>query len=277
MPSASHSALKNIPKRLRSAATPRVVFGDVVYEPGGTCGPRVQADFQLVVLLEGEVTAEVEGRAIVLRAGQVGLFRPGRKEHFRFTPKRKSRHTWCAVQPACVEAALAAACTAVSEVLPVTRRFAQLMELGLSLPRAGVARAQGLIEVLGLAALQEYVYTGQGAPGAAAAEPDALRRALEWVEQSGHEPVDLRGLARVAGVSPAQLVMLFRRYLGTTPIRHVWEARTRRGGQLLRETGLTVSEIAFQCGFQTPFHFSRWAKELFGASPRTLRKRAWLA
>jgi AraC-like DNA-binding protein len=55
----------------------------------------------------------------------------------------------------------------------------------------------------------------------------------------------------------------------------VWEVRTRRGALLLRETGLTVGEVAFRCGFQTPFHFSRWVRELFGVSPRALRAKAW--
>ena len=34
-------------------------------------------------------------------------------------------------------------------------------------------------------------------------------------------------------------------------------------------------EIALRCGFQTPFHFSRWVRETEGASPREVRARAW--
>jgi transcriptional regulator GlxA family with amidase domain len=136
-------------------------------------------------------------------------------------------------------------------------------------------RAPGLVESLGLATLQEYLFAaGRGATDREE-EPDALRRALDWVGQEGHRSVDLRTLAREAGVSPAQLVKLFRRHLGTTPIRHVWETRTRRGAQLLRETGLTVAEVAFRCGFQTPFHFSRWVRDLYGLPPRALRSREW--
>src|SRR6185295_9194592 len=122
--------------------------------------------------------------------------------------------------------------------------------------------------------LQEYLFAAQRALASAPEEPDALRRALEWIGQGGHQAVDLPALARVSGVSPAQLVKLFRRHLAIPPIPHVWETRTRRGAQLLRETGLTVGEIAFRCGFQTPFHFSRWVKELFGVSPRGLRAKA---
>lgn len=275
MPAASHQPLKNIPKRLRSAASARVQFGDVVYEPGGTCGPRVQQDFQLVILVEGDAHVAVDGRELKIGAGQVGLFRPGRREFFRLSERRKTHHTWCAVHPSLVSAELAAICTRAADVLPVTRRFEQLMELGLSLPRAVGERAPGLVETLGLAALQEYLFAGERSAVPEPDEPDALRRALEWIGQEGEQATDLPALAREAGVSPAQLVKLFRRHLGTTPIRHVWEVRTRRGAQLLRETGLTVGEVAFRCGFQTPFHFSRWVRELFGVSPRALRARAW--
>lgn len=267
--------LQNIPKRIRSARSAKVLFGDVVYEPGGTCGPRIQQDYQLVVLVEGEARVDVEGQTVKIAAGEVGLFRPGRREFFQLAERRKTHHTWCSVHPSLVAPALATACAGAPEVLPVSRRFEQLMELGLSLPRAAGESAPGLVESLGLAALQEYLFAGQRAPAAETDEPDALRRALEWIGQEGHHATDLATLARESGVSPAQLVKLFRRHLGTTPIRHVWETRTRRGAQLLRETGLTVGEIAFRCGFQTPFHFSRWVRELYGLAPRELRRREW--
>jgi AraC family transcriptional regulator of arabinose operon len=268
-------ARQSISKRLRTARTPRVLFGDVIYEPGGTCGPRVQTDYQMVVLMEGRVSATVEGRALTIAAGQAGLFLPGRLELFAFAPERKSHHTWCSLHPSLVGGELAARTLTAPAVLPVSRRFGQLMELGLSLPRRAESSAPGLVEALGVAALQEYLFAGSHATAEQTDEPDALRRAVEWIGMEGQGPVDLPALAKIAGVSPAQLVKLFKRHLGTTPLRYVWEARTRRGAQLLRETGLTVGEVAFRCGFQTPFHFSRWVKQLHGVPPKALRAKAW--
>lgn len=268
-------ARQNIPKSLRSARTTRVLFGDVIYEPGGTCGPRVQPDYQMVVLMEGGVRVRIEAETMDLAPGQVTLLVPGRTEFFAFVPDRKSHHTWCSLHPSLVAAETAAAVARAPAVLPVSRRFGQLMEMGLSLPRFAETGAPGLAEALGMALVQEYLFAGQRAAAPRADEPDALRRAIEWVGQEGHEAVDLAALAAIAGVSPAQLVKLFRRHLGTTPLRYVWETRTRRGAQLLRETGLTVGEVAFRCGFQTPFHFSRWVKQLYGVAPRTLRAQAW--
>lgn len=275
MSKASHSRLKNIPIKIRAVNSARVMFGEVVYAPGGTCGPRVQPDFQLVVIVEGTATVDVDGRERRLAAGQAGLFLPGGRERFVFAPDRRTRHTWCALQPALVPAATAGAGRRAAPVLPATRRLEQLIELGLALPLTAGTQTHALADALGLAALQAYLFADTRQERRATDEPDALRRALAWIGASGHEAVDLPALARTAGVSPAQLVKLFRRHLGATPLRYVWETRTRRGVQLLRETGLTVGEVAHRCGFQTPFHFSRWCRELHGVAPRDLRAQAW--
>lgn len=270
----SPAGIKNLSITLRSALAERVVFGDVIYATGGSCGPRVQADFQLVVIEAGEARVTVDGTEVRLAAGEVGLFCPGRREFFEFSEKRRTHHTWCAVQPSLVDEALQQACAAAPAVMPLSHRLAQLLELGLGLPTTTGRRAPGLVEALGLAALREYVFDAQDQAGGRA-EPDALRRLLEWFGLHAAEPADLPALAKVAGVSPAQLVKLCKRHLGVTPVRALWEARTRQGVRLLRDTGLTVGEVAFRCGFQTPFHFSRWVRALTGASPRTVRERAW--
>lgn len=266
---------KNISKRLRYAHTPRVVFGDVVYEAGSSFGPRVQPDYQLVVLEEGRVRVDVDGTEMAINSGEVGLLLPNGKEQFVFTGDRKSRHTWCAVSPAMMGEDLQAEGHQAPRVLPVSRRLAQLMEMGLSLSALATTHSHGLVEALGMAVLQEYLFSGRRTCAHPTIEPDAIRRAIEWVGVDGNERVDLPSLAKLVGVSTAQLVKLFKRHLGTTPMRYVWEARTRRGSQLLRETGLTVGEIAYRCGFQTPFHFSRWVKQVHGMSPKKFRAQAW--
>ncbi|MCC6416030.1 MAG: helix-turn-helix transcriptional regulator [Opitutaceae bacterium] len=252
-----------------------MTFGDVVYQPGGRFGPRVQSDYQLVVLVDGAMQIEVDGVPREVQPGHVTLLRPGGRENFAFSAVRKSHHTWCALRPGIVSAELRDACAQAASVLPVTHRFAQLMELGLAMPLTAGTQAHGLIDALGLAVLQAYLFTDARQQRRAADEPDTLRRALAWVGQEDRERTDLPTMAAAAGVSPTQLVTLFKRHLGTTPLRYVWETRTRRGAQLLRETGLTVGDVAFRCHVQTPVHFSRWIKQLYGVPPKALRARAW--
>jgi AraC-like DNA-binding protein len=130
-----------------------------------------------------------------------------------------------------------------------------------------------MLAAMGRLALHAYAAEDRAPPIAGPTEPVA--RLLNWLDEHLAEPVDLPTLARVAGVSRAQLVRVCRRDLGETPLRWVWRRRTARGVQLLRDTGLPVSEIAWRCGFQTPFHFTRWVRQCEGVSPRALRRAAW--
>jgi transcriptional regulator GlxA family with amidase domain len=63
--------------------------------------------------------------------------------------------------------------------------------------------------------------------------------------------------------------------MNTTPARYLWQFRIERGAAMLGETGHTVAEIAYRCGFQNPFHFSRLVKQHFGQSPKEIRRHAW--
>ena len=74
---------------------------------------------------------------------------------------------------------------------------------------------------------------------------------------------------------PPHLIRLFRSHLNATPMRLLWHKRVERGAELLRDTELSVSQIAYQLGFSTPFHFSRLVKEHFGCSSTMWRKQQW--
>jgi len=50
---------------------------------------------------------------------------------------------------------------------------------------------------------------------------------------------------------------------------------TNRRGTSRRDSGFGVGEIAYRCGFQTPFHFSRWVRATESRSPREVRTQVW--
>ena len=58
---------------------------------------------------------------------------------------------------------------------------------------------------------------------------------------------------------------------GTTAQRHIQDAVIERSKQLLVETRLPVSEIAYQLGFEYPQHFSRLFKSRTGMTPNAYR------
>src|SRR5262245_7986884 len=105
--------------------------------------------------------------------------------------------------------------------------------------------------------------------------PADLVRALAWLRGHLSEPVDLEGLALVAGVRPRTLESHFRMFLGTTPlgwVRRMRLAHARRELQRARADA-TVTDIALASGFTQLGRFAANYRAAFGEAPSmTLRR-----
>lgn len=266
----------NISWDLRSVRAPRVTIGQVVYRPGGYCGPRVQRDWELVLLHSGACRARVNQAWRDLAVGQVALFRPGRREFFRFAPETETHHSWCSVRPAFLPVALRRELAAAPFSAPVSEVFQRILSAAFLLRDAAAPEAARVVESLGLALCAEFLdMVRRQRPENRTDE--AVARALRHMEDHYGAESCLRDAHRAAGCSRNTLIARFASVTGSTPGRYLWQWRVEKGLALLTETGLTVAEIAYRCGFKNPFHFSRCVRRRQGASPREIRRRAWSA
>ena len=65
----------------------------------------------------------------------------------------------------------------------------------------------------------------------------------------------------------------FHRCYGTTPAKWLIKRRLECAAQMLRTSSLSIIEIALECGFEEPSHFSRTFKSRFGRSPTDYREK----
>lgn len=100
-----------------------------------------------------------------------------------------------------------------------------------------------------------------------------LLRVIGRMEQSLENPLSRDELARTAGVSLRQLERLFRQHLGRSLGEHYLGLRLARSRDLLRQTTMSVLEVALVCGFASASHFSRAYRARFGHAPRAERAR----
>ncbi|MCX7819108.1 MAG: AraC family transcriptional regulator [Kiritimatiellae bacterium] len=258
----------------RGVRTRHVSFGQVRYQPGGYCGPRVQRDYQLVMLHSGACEVRVDGSARRLLPGLVYLFTPGHRELFRFARDGETHHSWCSVAPSLVGGVLRRELAGGAEGVAVSDALEKIFAAAFSLPPPAHAAARAVVEALGRAALAEFARLRREASAALGRDP-CVQRALRHMEGHLADRECLEGARRAACCSPNALLYKFRAATGLTPARYLWRLRTERGAAMLTETGLSVAEIADRCGFANPFHFSRCVRRLFAMSPRQLRRRAW--
>ena len=258
----------------RHIQSPRAVFGQVIYEPGGYCGPRIQQGIEFVILYHGSCEALVDGHSRTLRPGPVYLFLPRHREEFRFASDSPTHHSWFTLRPDLPDAGLRRALSrAPSEASP-SPLFTKLLADVFLIDPIQTEAGKRVVEHLALALCAEYLAMAQSALGSAGADLSVLR-ALRHMEDCYSRPDCLATTHTAAGCSRNALIARFARATNLTPDRYLWRLRTEKGIALLCATGLTIGEIAERCGFKTPFHFSRLVKRLNGCSPRLIRTRAW--
>jgi len=99
-----------------------------------------------------------------------------------------------------------------------------------------------------------------------------LAEVFTWLD--GHLAEECRNdrLAALAGISVDTLTRLFRTETGRSPQEYVRKMRTGRAAVLLRQTDLTIDEIAEQTGFYDRAHFHRLFRAASGETPAAFRK-----
>ncbi|HEV7609983.1 MAG TPA: helix-turn-helix transcriptional regulator [Steroidobacteraceae bacterium] len=109
---------------------------------------------------------------------------------------------------------------------------------------------------------------------AASQDPDLLRRLLrakDRMDVASHEEWPVERLARVSRVSQAHFARSFRDAFGVPPHRYLLTRRIERAKALLRDTELSITDIAFQTGWKSLGTFGRIFRDITGQSPGQLR------
>jgi len=117
-------------------------------------------------------------------------------------------------------------------------------------------------------AFQKYFKIEPGEIGITSLDEKLIAKALKLVEENMENPeFSVEKLSRELGMSRVHLYKKLTALTGKTPIEFIRIMRLKRAAQLLGKSQLTVSEIAYEVGFNDPRYFSRYFKTEFGILP----------
>jgi AraC family transcriptional regulator len=113
-------------------------------------------------------------------------------------------------------------------------------------------------------------------PGSRAARgglaPWQEQRATEILRANLTGGVALREVARECGLSVGYFSHAFRRTLGVAPHQWLIEQRVALSKEKLRDDGLSLSDVATECGFSDQSHLTRAFRQTVGVSPGAWRR-----
>ncbi|SFM06871.1 GlxA family transcriptional regulator [Shimia aestuarii] len=97
-----------------------------------------------------------------------------------------------------------------------------------------------------------------------------LDECIELMRANIEEPLPIKEIVALLGISSRSLERKFRDILGSTPNTYYRELRMARANNLLMNTTMSVRDIGLACGFATGF--SGLYKSFFGITPAARRK-----
>jgi AraC-like DNA-binding protein len=103
------------------------------------------------------------------------------------------------------------------------------------------------------------------------AEPVEIWRARQFIHEHSDEGLSLTKVAKSVHISPNYLSERFKEVTGINFVDYIARTRTEKARELLENSNLRISEIAFAVGFQSLSQFNRVFKKLSGKSPTQFR------
>jgi AraC-like DNA-binding protein len=219
------------------------------------------AHHELIMVLDGMLHVEIRGQAIDAGAGEM-LWYPAGVVHREQSDQRRPCETlYVAVDWA------SAPLTWPLWQADTDGRVMQLMRWLMTERESHYPERGRLRESFLRAILAEYNRL------ATHKEDVLVTRVRGHIRKHLHEPMDLDGLVKVAGLSKYHLVRRYKALTGRTPMEDVRHIRLLAARELLLTTNLPLKEIAPRTGLGDAYRLCRLFRRQFNFTPGSMRRR----
>ena len=100
----------------------------------------------------------------------------------------------------------------------------------------------------------------------------ALKSVLSFIRENYDKPLTLGEISNVAKMSDKYFCSFFKKMTNKTPIDYLISYRIECSARLLYMSDISVTDIAYSCGFNDLSYFIKTFKHLKGVTPREFRK-----
>ena len=101
--------------------------------------------------------------------------------------------------------------------------------------------------------------------------------AIEYMESNYDSIITTEKLSSLCMMSNTNFRRLFKEQCGVSPIEYLLKIRIARATELITQTSMSISEIAYRCGYKDVEHFCRTYKKRTGITASEVRKKMVLS
>jgi len=241
--------------------------------PEWRCDLRLK-DYDLWVVGKGRGFVSIDGREREIAPPQALLFRPGQRVEGRHDPNCPlevwSLHFSPEKDDEAKMGRIAKVCHGMT--LRDAGSWRNLLEVFLAQSQYGDPLSKQQSEMFARALLS--ILWRQAYQPPPSAFDQRIEELLQDIRAQPAQDWTLDRMTRRVGVASTYLTMRFHRITGHSPAQFVIHTRVEHAGMLLRETSLSLKEIAQLSGYRDIFFFARQFKNVQGLPPAAFRRQS---
>lgn len=132
----------------------------------------------------------------------------------------------------------------------------------------------GLLSLFFVSLFEKTVFSENAGGNGEEGVPAWLREAVSGLQTRENHEAGIQYLLKKTGKTQSYLCRSFRKYLNSSPSQYINTVRIKNACNLLKYTDRTVTDICYDCGFDSVSHFNHLFKKIHSCSPSQFRKKA---
>ena len=242
--------------------------------PDHQWGPGVRDHYLVHYVSSGEGTYCCGGQTYVLHEGDLFLIFPAQVVEYHASEKTPWEYYWVGFNGACANKLVQQ--TPFSDVQPVHHckdpQSTRETIYNIYLARGPEPQCEALMTgYLYLFMAQLMKEAREAMPNTPSSSSQYVLAAIKFIQFNYSHDISVDDIAQAVGVSRSHLYRVFMSNVGQSPIDYLTGYRISEACSLLKNTGLSIAEIAVSVGFFDQFYFSRVFKKRYGCSPSDYR------
>lgn len=242
-------------------------------EAGHSFGPAIRPHYLLHFILEGRGRYQTAQKTYHLQKGQAFLIKPGESTYYAADRREPWRYCWIGIGGSSAQEIIKS-CDFGSEGYiyegiqenEIDRLADRIVDLFQDYEKNELEILGDLYHLFARFRKKEKVILVN-------AEQKYLEKAYEYIRNNYSYPVKISGIARYIGIDRSYLYKLMMEELHMAPQQYLIEYRLNQAKEMLKNQEMTVTEIAYSCGFKDAPAFCRHFKKRNGMTPKEYRKK----
>ena len=263
---------KKMPLRILSAGTYQLYSWPKL----PTWRPKGRIDWQIIYIAAGEGHYFLDGKEVIVPAGNMILYQPKQQQKYFYYGKDKTQVWFVHFTGREVRSILKHYEIPLDGYILHTGIAREYEDLFRRMRDELVKCSWGYEEML-THLFRELMLTvhrrmTENAPRISGFIHDEMNRARDYFEEHYNQDISIEQYAASRSMSTSWFNRSFRNETGTSPMKYILEIRIRNAQILLETTDYTITDIASVVGYDNPMYFSRLFRREKGVSPARYRK-----